>query len=344
LKDKSGISRQNNHFKLTDGPFEESYKFAIKTDEVKPDISSITAQTNENSGLNGDSVKVQYSERMIIYTKTRTIAGGGDDISGSEQKAPAGYPGSPTNSTNRNAAKNYTLTFTPVGGTSTSYVGTWFNIGGQAVYDTNDPTHKTVILLPPRFTGLNSGQVIPSSVSTSQGFAKTSDAAAAITQDGNDNTFQLTVAYLKSDGTVTTASATADIDTAAAKTATEFASSLQVALNTHYSVTVGAGSPWTVTQSADGKALSYFFNASGAVSAAITGRNTAEGAGDVRPSTTWTPSTGATGIVNYTVAANGFVDIYKAGDTIRVVATSSILDPAGNTLNTSRDNASGNAS
>jgi len=85
LKDKSGISRSEKHFKLTDGDFEESYKFSIKTDEVKPTISSITAETNENGGQNGDAVRVRYSERMIIYTRDISIAGGMENIAGADQ-------------------------------------------------------------------------------------------------------------------------------------------------------------------------------------------------------------------------------------------------------------------
>ena len=50
IKDKSGISRSKEHFKLTDGPLEESFKFAMQTDEKDPGVSSVTAQTDENSG------------------------------------------------------------------------------------------------------------------------------------------------------------------------------------------------------------------------------------------------------------------------------------------------------
>jgi hypothetical protein len=147
LKDKSGISRSDKHFKLTDGDFEESYKFSIKTDEVKPTITGITAETNENGGQNGDSVRVRYSERMIIYTRDISIAGGMENVAGADQKAPGGYPSGTVATTNA-AANNYTVTTVQTGGVTT-FTGTWGALGGTAVYDTTDLTHKTVLLLPP---------------------------------------------------------------------------------------------------------------------------------------------------------------------------------------------------
>ncbi len=78
LKDKSGITRDEEHFKLTDGRFENYYKFSINTDEQDPGIDSIVATTSENSGANsdGDVIKVRFSERMIHYTLSGAVAGG----------------------------------------------------------------------------------------------------------------------------------------------------------------------------------------------------------------------------------------------------------------------------
>ncbi|MBT9545529.1 MAG: Ig-like domain-containing protein [Candidatus Sericytochromatia bacterium] len=159
LKDKSGISRSEKHFKLTDGDFEESYKFSIKTDEVKPTITGITAETNENGGQNGDSVRVRYSERMIIYTRDISIAGGMENVAGADQKAPGGYPSGTVATTNA-AAANYNVTTVQTGGVTT-FTGTWGSLGGTAVYDTTDLTHKTVLLLPPTQDTLSSTVAAP---------------------------------------------------------------------------------------------------------------------------------------------------------------------------------------
>jgi hypothetical protein len=347
LKDKSGISRANNHFKLTDGPFEETYKFAIKADEVKPDVASIVAQTNENQGVNGDAVKVLYSERMIIYTKTRTIAGGGEDIdSGSAQKAPAGYPGG-TSSTNRAASANYTVSITPVGTTSTTYVGTWQNLGGSAVYDTNDPTHKTVILMPPRFTGISSGQVVANSTTT---YAETNNTAAAISAGVTSGFTQvITLSYLAADGTVTTTTSAAQQMGLSGATGATIAATLQTVLNSMGTAIAAANSGWSVTHTSSAAGtenFQYRFSntAAAAPVAAAISFGAATGVGGSVPvlPSGWKASSNTR--MNTAVGSNGFVNVYAAGDTVRVVVNSTVLDPAGNTLNTSRDNGSGNAS
>ncbi len=140
LKDKSGIIRSSKHFKLTDGDFEETYKFSINTDNQKPSVSSINAQTSENGSGDGDAIKLRFSERMIHYTLSGSIAGG---MAGVSSQAAAA-----NNSTYaENAANNYLITVVrngiPVLGPSS-----WASLGGRAVFDTNDPTHKTVLLLP----------------------------------------------------------------------------------------------------------------------------------------------------------------------------------------------------
>jgi hypothetical protein len=94
IKDKRGISRSDNHFKLTNGDFEESLKFSIKVDDQPPRLSSLSAETTENGGLNGDAVRVRYSEPMLFATRDLSIAGGMGNHPGAEQQAPAAYPGS----------------------------------------------------------------------------------------------------------------------------------------------------------------------------------------------------------------------------------------------------------
>jgi hypothetical protein len=150
IKDKSGITRDEKHFKLTDGRFENYYKFSITTDEDKPGVDSIVATTAENSGQNsdGDVIKVRFSERMIHYTLSGAVAGG---ISGNGTEAAAAVTdGNDTVDANV-AANNYFVTITRDGNVEVNNVawgGSVTNFGGRAVYDTNDPTHKTILLLP----------------------------------------------------------------------------------------------------------------------------------------------------------------------------------------------------
>lgn len=140
IKDKSGISRTSNYFKLTDGNFEQTYKFAIKTDEQKPSLSSLVAQTAENAGQDGDALKVRFSERMAYYTLEKTISGG---MNGTASQA----AGSNNGVSAQNAACNYLIEVNRAG--TPILNSNWCSLGGRAVFDTNDPTHKTVLLLPP---------------------------------------------------------------------------------------------------------------------------------------------------------------------------------------------------
>ncbi len=144
IKDKSGISRGANEkkFKLTDMDFTNSYKFKVRSDEIKPSITSIIADTKENGGYSGDAIKVRFSERMAHYTLGPVIAGGMD---GNFSQAVAGGFGLTTSNA---AAANYIVTVTRAGGVILNEV-TWASLGGGAVFDTSDPTHKTVLLLPP---------------------------------------------------------------------------------------------------------------------------------------------------------------------------------------------------
>lgn len=147
IRDKSGVTRSGEHFKLTDGRFEDYYRFSLRTDEEKPGIDSILAATAENSGLNsdGDAIKVRFSKRMIHYTFSGPIAGG---ISGNASTAAAAVSDGNDTVSAFAAANNYFITISRNGTPIQSDVAWSTLTGGLAVYDTNDPTHKTVLLLP----------------------------------------------------------------------------------------------------------------------------------------------------------------------------------------------------
>jgi hypothetical protein len=166
LKDKSGISRNDKHFKLTDGRFENYYKFSISTDEDKPGVDSIVATTAENSGQNsdGDVIKVRFSERMIHYTLSGAVAGG---ISGNGTEAAGAVTDGSDTISGSEAANNYFVTITRDGIVQQNNIK-WgvLTDGGQALFDTNDPTHKTVLLLPNGFNAYIPGDNVEIRVAT----------------------------------------------------------------------------------------------------------------------------------------------------------------------------------
>jgi len=328
LKDKSGISRNDKHFKLTDGDFEESYKFAIKTDEVKPTVTGVTAETNENGGQNGDAVRVRYSERMIIYTRDISIAGGMEGIAGTELKAPAGYPGDTVNATTAKAAKNYNMRIVQTGGVTT-YAGTWGALGGTAVYDTTDLTHKTVLLLPANFTA-----GAQSNVYFIGGELK-SAAGSYLTETTGNNAYNFRLVRLAGVNNLNIVLANSLADN------TALAADLQAKLNAAANgVTANerpSNNPFTVTATAgtNGQIVVKFNDTTGInIGFSVTNNPAATGA-DVLPNF----QLGGQGLAN-----NTKLDIYEPGDTVRVEVNSTVLDPAGNTVDTSRDDASANAS
>lgn len=143
IKDKQGTSRSAHYFKLSEGDFERSYKFSILSDKVSPGVSDIIAATAENSNgsTGGDRIKLRFTEPMVYYTLGPTLAGGmGGDIS----HAPAAN----NSITGADAAQNYTLTVNR-GGTLIYNQIRWSELGGTVVFDSNDPTHRTVLLVPP---------------------------------------------------------------------------------------------------------------------------------------------------------------------------------------------------
>ncbi|MBT9545530.1 MAG: carboxypeptidase regulatory-like domain-containing protein [Candidatus Sericytochromatia bacterium] len=313
LKDKSGISRSDKHFKLTDGDFEESYKFSIKTDEVKPTITGITAETAENGGQNGDAVRVRYSERMIIYTRDISIAGGMENIAGADQKAPAGYPGTAQVASTSASAKNYNITTVQTGGVTT-YTGTWGALGGTAVYDTTDLTHKTVLLLP----GFSSGTF------THVAATAANDTLTGTAVLGDGTSVAVTSANIAGANYAQIQTALNAIAGLAGGTFTVTGSAAASAANTTYNITLGAGA--TLGGAAPAKSIRYI---------TFTGGTNASNMG-ISATTPYNVYPGVT--------AGTRMNLYVPGDTVRVKVNSTVLDPAGNTLDSSRDNASANAS
>ncbi|PIW15837.1 hypothetical protein COW36_15650, partial [bacterium (Candidatus Blackallbacteria) CG17_big_fil_post_rev_8_21_14_2_50_48_46] len=337
FKDKSGISRSEKHFKLTDGDFEESYKFAIKTDEAKPTITGITAETTENGGNNGDAIRVRYSERMIIYTRDISIAGGMENTAGSDTKAAAAYPGG-TIATSTATAKNYNTTVVKTGGV-TAYSGTWGALCGTAVYDTTDLTHKTVLLLPPKAVATANNIYLLNSPNTVAG-SFTTDAAA--NNGENALVIQLMGVPAACGGIV--AAAVAGLQTLTAVNLDEsltsnaaVATSLQTQLNLA-AAALGANAPsanpFTVTSTTTSITVS-FNDTSGKYIGWRQNAGFVNATGQVLPQFN-------TGGITLTAGQN--IDVYQPGDTVRIKVNSTVLDPAGNTLDSSRDNASANAS
>jgi len=140
IKDKSGIERKEKHFKLTDGDFEESYKFSILPDLIPPNLESTqwTGVTPQASLL------LQFSEPMLLKTHSLNIAGGMKDTPVSCKQAPAGYPTAKL-CTAQKAAENYSVKVSNSEG-KTLFQGAWADLGGEANYGTWDPSYKTVIL------------------------------------------------------------------------------------------------------------------------------------------------------------------------------------------------------
>ena len=56
------------------------------------------------------------------------------------------------NASPSNVAANYQVKITPNGSSTPSFQGTWKDLGGTAVYDDTDTTHRTILLLPPSTT------------------------------------------------------------------------------------------------------------------------------------------------------------------------------------------------
>ncbi len=142
IKDKSGISRSSNYFKVNAGAAENSSRFTLQADSQKPELTGLTAQTAENGGSNGDAIQVRYSEPMIYYTLSQTLAGG---FSAQVSEAAAAHGALSASS----IANNYKVTVKRAGVIIVNNQS-WGSagLGGKAVFDTMDPSHKSVLLLP----------------------------------------------------------------------------------------------------------------------------------------------------------------------------------------------------
>lgn len=147
LIDKSGVARKSKHFKLTEGPREESFVFSLRPDEIQPALAKIEAQTLERQSTHGDAIKVIFSEPMMRYTRLVPIMGGmaaRSNVPGAMQFAPAGIPDLGLESS-RQAAENYTVSIQRPG-VGAIHSGTWASLGGTAQFDPLDKTFKTVLL------------------------------------------------------------------------------------------------------------------------------------------------------------------------------------------------------
>ncbi|MGE3726394.1 MAG: Ig-like domain-containing protein [Candidatus Sericytochromatia bacterium] len=146
IQDASGVKRNDRFFKLTDGDFEYSYKFSIKTDEVKPSLTHITPDPQSPRGA---GFILHYSEPMILETLGVNIAGSMSDSLTAFRQAPAGYPGA-INSTSTKAAENYHLLVKDALG-QTRFEGSWAQLGGRVEYLSRDDSRKSVRLTLPPF-------------------------------------------------------------------------------------------------------------------------------------------------------------------------------------------------
>lgn len=309
IKDSSGISRSTQHFHLVDDEAnQESFKFSIRADQLQPGITSVTAQTDENSGTNGDAIQVKYSEPMIFYTKSVPIAGGKSDTPSSTAQAPAGFPNA-INSTPENAAKNYTVTITPQGTTIASFTGSWYELGGTAVYDViADATHKTVILLPPKQSlartsveALVNGDTLTGTIWYSDG---TKEALPELTITGNSwNELQNVLNTLEEGGDGFTV---AEITDSASAGITE------------------SGDLYRMTLASDSK------NSAGdktITAIRLEGGTAASNLGISSDKPYWIIPGGP----------DSTADFYNPGDTIKVEVAPTVVDPAGNSIDTNDD-------
>lgn len=131
IQDNSGVSRNQHFFKLTHGAAEESYTFSIRTDEVKPSLLSISALTSEGGAGSGDSLKIRFSEPMLVITRSADLTGG---INGNTSQSPL-------------SAANYLITVTRAGETLINNIS-WAELGGRVVFDSDDSSRRSLRLIP----------------------------------------------------------------------------------------------------------------------------------------------------------------------------------------------------
>lgn len=307
IKDKAGIFRNNLHFKLTTGNFEEAYKFSILTDTAKPVAEKLTALTYENGAADGDVLKLTYSERMIHYTLGATVGGGKNGVS---SQAPAAIGSISAQA----AAENYLVSVSR-GGQSIFKDVSWGTLGGRAIFDANDPKHHMVRLLPPNLVVSTAAQTVGATANAEQlingTLYYTDGSSESISITPTANTFSAVQAALNTflDGSPVTVTELNDTDNG-------------VDSGDTYRIQISAGA-----QNAGGKKLALMLvHRLGAFS--NTALNAPEGGLRLFPGS----------------VANVQPDIYKPGDKITVKVNTTILDPAGNTVDSAHNEISANAS
>ncbi|MGV3526803.1 MAG: carboxypeptidase regulatory-like domain-containing protein [Candidatus Sericytochromatia bacterium] len=327
LKDKAGVTRNNNYFKLTDGAFERSYKFSIQSDQAKPQLDSMIARTAENGGINGDSLQLRFSERMIHYTLGPTIAGG---MGGAANAAPAAVGAT----TAEQAAGNYTVEVIRSGNPVLGPVK-WSQLGGRAVFDTNDANHQSVLLQPAmNSAGSQSGLWL-----NAQSANMTGDFSTNASDDAAPSDDQAVLRLVQPDGSASTLAinlAENLADTAAV------GSDLQTRLNTAanaaapapssnpFTVTTGVGVDGIAGTADDTLRIRFQDNSGNYLGWNIQSNFT--GSGPILMA----------GAVNY--GLNQLLNVYQPGDEVRITVSNSVLDPAGNSIDSSNDEVTANAS
>jgi len=255
---------------------------------------------------------------MIHYTLGATIAGG---INGVASQAAGAVTEEATTISAESAAANYKVTvIRGLTGTSTATLvnkATWASLGGRAIFDTNDPTHKTVLLLP-----------------RSDSYTVTAAGATA-----NTDALTMTVYYL--DGTAPEA-VTATAVTGATYGNVNTALGTAVTGLTITEVT-NAGTAGT-TEANDTYRVNLTSTATrngGANNGKTVGHVTINQVGAFSSAKLNAPSTG---LVVFAADATGRSNIYKPGDNVIIEVDTTVVDPAGNTVNSSNDDVSANAS
>lgn len=335
ITDQSGKSRSEKHFKLTSGDYEDSIKFSIASDETRPELVNVAAQTDENKGNKGDAIFVTYSERMILYAQDKAIAGGMDTANGgSYMRAAGAYPGAVglSSASPEGTARNYRVKITR--GASGSFIkfdGNWSDLGGTAIYNSADVTHKSVLLVPPVFEGFTVANVPAAGDELAFRFIYTDGTTSPemfINVGGSGNTVAHYNTDLNNTANFVDANDTA-IDGAA----------------------LGANL-FTVAELTNGGATVNTLEATDVLNVSIAEgvlfNSTALGGSKAVAAVEFTGSAGASGnsagtqlgLANNILVAgavnvlNEAKDIYEVGDSIQVTVASTILDPAGNQLDT----------
>lgn len=148
IKDKSGISRYNNHFKLTDAPHEESYKFSILPDLESPIVKDLKVYSEKNQNNYPKSIKIAFNEPMLIHTKSIPISGGLTDEVSHTYNTILNFPFDVPPVFSNLEPMNYKVKVTRK--SSLIYDGLWSSIGGKAIFDPFDQTNQTILLKSPK--------------------------------------------------------------------------------------------------------------------------------------------------------------------------------------------------